>query len=175
VLILGGSLGAKAINGVMSELADNLEDKNIKFWHQTGPLHYAEVEKDYAGRGLDNVRLTAFIEDIAAAYRWADLVICRAGALTVSELTVMSKPAVLIPLPEAIDDHQTHNAQWMEGAGAAVLVTQVDFSVSRMTKLLSDYSTHPELLKSMARKSGQIGCSDATQLAVAICEEVYCE
>jgi len=130
VLIVGGSLGARALNQalpfVLSALALR-SPQGLSVWHQTGPAGLEETRAAYAGRsapGLQSVRVDAFIEDMAGAYAWADCVVCRAGASTVSELIEIGLPAVLIPLPSAIDDHQTANAQAMVALGLAVCVPQ---------------------------------------------------
>lgn len=173
LLVLGGSLGAKALNEVMPQLATLVADLNVSIWHQTGDGHLASVKEDYLRRGLDGVRVKAFIENMEEAYRWADLVICRAGALTVSELTVMSKPAILIPYPLAIDDHQTGNARWMSEQGAALLIPQTELSAEQLEKQLKIFISRADDLADMAAKAGKIAISNATQLAVGICEEVY--
>lgn len=175
LLVLGGSLGAKALNDVMPELAALVTDLDICIWHQTGDRHESLVDADYLERGSKNVRVSAFIENMEVAYSWADLVVCRAGALTVSELTVMSKPAILVPYPYAIDDHQTANARWMSDQGGAVLVPQPELSAAKLEELLRGFVSGSNSLKVMAAKSGQIAMADATAMAVEICEEVYCD
>lgn len=131
ILVVGGSLGAQALNralpGVLQRAAGSISE-GIAVWHQTGADHAAETQAAYdavtSSAGLASVRVDAFVEDMAAAYAWADLAICRAGASTVSELIEIGLPAVLVPLPSAIDDHQTANAQAMVGLGLAKVVSQ---------------------------------------------------
>ena len=103
------------------------------------------------------VRLDAFIEDMATAYQWADLVLCRAGALTVAELTVMGRPAVLVPLPNAIDNHQARNAEWLAGRGAAVILAQSEMTPESVAVITAAHAA--------ARPGATLDVADA-------CEEV---
>lgn len=130
LLVLGGSLGARPLNQAMPKLMSMLKEAGIpaQILHQTGIAALDETRQAYSSTGLapdDRViRVLGFIDDMADAYRWSDLVICRAGASTVSELMAVGCPAVLIPLPHAIDDHQTANANAMVSLGAAEMVPQ---------------------------------------------------
>jgi UDP-N-acetylglucosamine--N-acetylmuramyl-(pentapeptide) pyrophosphoryl-undecaprenol N-acetylglucosamine transferase len=103
LLIVGGSLGSKPINDIVSHLK-----LDINIWHQTGKQHLDAVRSQYNNK---NAKITPFIDDMAQAYAWADVVLCRAGAMTVSELMLAAKPSILIPLPHAIDNHQFYNAK----------------------------------------------------------------
>ncbi len=131
ILILGGSLGAKKINQTIPNIKAPL---NI--WHQTGEKHINEVRALYANSIHSKVKIEAFIDNMAEAYAWADLVICRAGAMTVSELIASKTIAILIPFPFAIDNHQTVNAQHLSKNGAGILVTEADFNSARIEKEL---------------------------------------
>ena len=173
LLVLGGSLGAKALNDVMPSVVARIADLEVCIWHQTGAAHASQVEADYLQRGRENVRVSAFVENMEDAYSWADLVVCRAGALTVSELTVMSKPAILVPYPYAIDDHQTLNARWMSEQGAAVLIPQSELTPAKLEDLLRGFVSNSSSLLAMATNAGHIAMADATRLTVGICEEVY--
>ena len=173
LLVLGGSLGAKALNDVMPELTDLVADLNIFIWHQTGDAQVALVEAEYRKRLRENVRINAYIENIQDAYTWADLVVCRAGALTISELAVMSKPAILIPYPYAIDDHQTINGRWMSDQGGAVLVPQSELTAVKLETLLRELTGNSSSLDLMAMNSGHLAMANAAGLAAGICEEVY--
>lgn len=131
LLVVGGSLGAQALNRVLPEVvmrAAQASAEGFEVWHQTGVADEVETRAFYAKSQtpspLRSVRVDAFIDDMAAAYTWADCVICRAGASTVSELMELGLPAVLIPLPSAIDDHQTANAQAMVSRGLARAIPQ---------------------------------------------------
>ncbi|SMM98604.1 UDP-N-acetylglucosamine--N-acetylmuramyl-(pentapeptide) pyrophosphoryl-undecaprenol N-acetylglucosamine transferase [uncultured Candidatus Thioglobus sp.] len=130
LLIIGGSLGAKPINDIVTQLTINLD-----IWHQTGKQHLATVQAQY---GDKKVKVSAFIEDMAAAYAWADIVLCRAGAMTVSELMLSATPSILIPLPYAIDNHQFHNAKILADNKAGILIEQKHLTLKLLEKTLLD-------------------------------------
>ena len=147
VLVLGGSQGAQKINEwIVALIAEWQANVPCDFWHQTGSRHYSVVEQAYQRMGA-TVKCEAYIADLSAAYLWADCVIARAGAMTVSELAVMGLPSILIPYPHAKDDHQTHNAQYLSHHGAAFLLSQNELSVSKLRDHLmqwaSDSAIHP--------------------------------
>jgi UDP-N-acetylglucosamine--N-acetylmuramyl-(pentapeptide) pyrophosphoryl-undecaprenol N-acetylglucosamine transferase len=137
-------------------------------WHQTGRGSLEAARATYAAAGVA-VRLDAFIDDMAAAYGWADLVLCRAGALTVAELAAAGVAAVLIPYPHAVDDHQTGNARFLVEAGAAELIPQHRLSVpllaERLTRLLGDRAR----LTAMAEAARRLGRPEAVESVVAEC------
>lgn len=173
LLIVGGSLGAQAINEVVPEVAKELfaeDQSSIEFWHQTGTAHAELVRKSYGALLDHGVKVSAFIEDMASAYEWADLVLCRAGALTVSELSIMGRPAILVPLPQAIDDHQSANARFLVAPGGGVLLRQSEMSVDTLVDLLSGYLKNPRQLTAMAAASAALGIPQATQVAGDYCE-----
>lgn len=126
LLVMGGSQGAKAVNSVILASLERLTKAGIEIRHQTGSFDLERVLAGYRAHGVDASGVTPFIEDVAAAYQWADLVLCRAGATSVAELAVAGKPAVLVPFPYATHDHQTYNAQVMVDQGAALLVAEKD-------------------------------------------------
>jgi UDP-N-acetylglucosamine--N-acetylmuramyl-(pentapeptide) pyrophosphoryl-undecaprenol N-acetylglucosamine transferase len=127
ILVLGGSQGARVLNEIVpAAIALLPEDQRPEVWHQTGSATSDIAQEAYARAGVV-AKLDQFIDDVAEAYGWADMVICRAGALTVSELTVAGLGAVLVPYPSAADDHQTGNAEYLVEAGAAVLMPQTEF------------------------------------------------
>lgn len=166
IFILGGSQGAKALNDVIPKTLSSLENVEIK--HQTGKASISEVAQQYKELSV-NAEAIEFIDDMAAAYEWADMIICRAGAMTVSEVAAVGLPAIFIPLPTAIDDHQAVNARYLVEAGAAKLIVQN--SLNEGTLLM----TINELKKSLA----EIGCSakskakiDATAVVADICTQV---
>jgi UDP-N-acetylglucosamine--N-acetylmuramyl-(pentapeptide) pyrophosphoryl-undecaprenol N-acetylglucosamine transferase len=115
-----------------------------------------------------DVRLDAFIEDMADAYGWADLVVCRAGALTIAELAAVGVASVLVPYPHAVDDHQSRNARYLVDAGAAVLLPQSELSVSRLQRELM-LLQQPQQLASMARRARDRSLPDAAQRVAAAC------
>ncbi|MBE9539822.1 MAG: undecaprenyldiphospho-muramoylpentapeptide beta-N-acetylglucosaminyltransferase [Proteobacteria bacterium] len=176
LLVLGGSLGAKPINDLMpmviAELLQAESDGAIELRHQCGEAHHAAVSEAYGSLLGDGIEVFAFIEDMAAAYAWADLVLCRAGALTVSELAIMGRPSILVPLPHAIDDHQSYNARSLSDCGAAILLRQAQMSSEVLVKTISGYMTFPQRLVSMAEAALAAANPDATGLVCDACEEL---
>ncbi len=128
LLIIGGSLGAKPINEAAMKL--NLD---INIWHQTGKANLSTVSAQYKNTVF---RVEAFITDMQAAYAWADVVLCRAGAMTISELMLSATPSILIPLPHAIDNHQFHNGKILSNNNAAILIEQKDLNIKQLEKIL---------------------------------------
>lgn len=126
LLVMGGSQGAKAVNEAVIAILPVLLDAGITIWHQTGQGDLEAVREAYRTAGAKGMRVDAFIQDMAEAYAWADLALCRAGATTIAELTVAGLPAVFVPFPFATHDHQTHNARQLAQAGAAKLLPQKD-------------------------------------------------
>lgn len=133
ILVVGGSLGAQALNEVVPEAMSLIPE--CKVMHQTGKQMQEAVRLHYEKLGID-ANVLAFIDDIAEAYRWADVVVCRAGAMTVSELAVSGLPAVLVPFPFAIDNHQTANADYLVSAQAGVLLDQKQLTAAQLAEKL---------------------------------------
>jgi len=172
LLILGGSLGAKAINELVpTALAQISAAERPQVWHQTGRLHAESTAALYQQLGVD-ARVDAFVEDMAAAYAWADLVICRAGALTVSELMVAGVPALLIPLPNAIDDHQTWNARILASAGAGVALVQKTLTAATLAELLTAHLADRHELQLMGEKAKVLALPQSAAMVADICMEV---
>ena len=147
VLILGGSQGARAINDCILANMTAFLDAKVSLWHQTGKADEKRVREAYRNAGGDKMRVDAFIQDMATAYAWADIVVCRAGATTIAELVTVGLPAVFIPFPAAAHDHQTQNARQLTAVGAAMLLPQnkieppkgdVAVLVTTITSLLDD-------------------------------------
>jgi len=141
LLVFGGSLGADVFNRLVPEAIQQLPQGNRpEVWHQCGQHNEDAVKAAYAD--VPGIRVTEFIHDMAAAYRWADLVICRAGALTVAELACAGSASILVPFPHAVDDHQTQNGRFLSEAGAAVLQPQSSLTAAvladHLQRLLSD-------------------------------------
>ncbi|NRB41442.1 MAG: undecaprenyldiphospho-muramoylpentapeptide beta-N-acetylglucosaminyltransferase [Pseudomonadales bacterium] len=174
VLVLGGSLGAKAINELMPELV-NVMGTRIQLWHQTGVRHIDDVKALYKNADIkasDQIKVAAFIDDMAAAYAWADVVICRSGAMTVSEIAVAGLPAIFIPYPFAIDDHQTANAKWLVDENAAFLMPQEAMTVASLEKILTSLIDDAQLLKNMQEKAESVAISNASETVAKICLEL---
>lgn len=172
LLVLGGSLGAKAINELVPETMSHLPvNLRPQVWHQTGKNH-AEATLALYMQHQVNAKVDAFIDDMAAAYAWADVVICRAGALTVSELMMAGVAAILIPLPSAIDDHQTFNAKNLSDAGAGIALVQKDLTAAKLAALLLTELADRDHLRSMAESAQQLAKPDSARDVADICEEV---
>jgi UDP-N-acetylglucosamine--N-acetylmuramyl-(pentapeptide) pyrophosphoryl-undecaprenol N-acetylglucosamine transferase len=168
--VVGGSLGAKAINDVIPQLLGSV-DFPIELWHQTGKSHFELVRATYDKNDV-RVKLMPFIDNMAEAFAWADLVICRSGAMTVSELAVAGLPAIFIPFPFAIDDHQTANAKWMADAGAAILMPQNEMSIEKLKLIISELNADRMKLKQMKNKAAALGIHDATSRVANYCVEL---
>ena len=172
MLVLGGSLGARFLNETVPVALASLDSANQPVVrHQAGPKLFEEAKASYKQSGID-ADITAYIEDMAAAYEWADMVVCRAGAMTVSELAVAGLPALLVPFPYAIDDHQTANAEWLANAGAAHIYQQSENDLKRFTQLLSDMTKDKNTLAEMSAKAAEIGIRDAADQILHTCEEL---
>lgn len=168
ILIVGGSLGAKAINDLLPKVIQQMSD--VAVVHQTGKTQQPEVERAY--QGMSDAKATAFIDDMAEAYAWADLVVCRSGAMTVSEIAAVGLPAIFIPFPHAIDDHQTANAQTLEKHQAALIIQQRDLSEQGLLAVLNDLQAHPQKREAMAKAASAQGIRDAAEKVMTICLEV---
>jgi UDP-N-acetylglucosamine--N-acetylmuramyl-(pentapeptide) pyrophosphoryl-undecaprenol N-acetylglucosamine transferase len=172
VLVLGGSLGAQALNEIMPEaVAELIQRDKIQVRHQTGEKHYAATEALYRQRGV-TAEVTSFIGDMAEALAWADLVVCRAGALTVAELSAAGVASILVPFPFAIDDHQTANAEWLVNLGGAELRQQKTLSAEFLKERFMTFIAQPHLLIQMAEAARGAAKPDATTTCADICQEV---
>ena len=131
ILVVGGSLGALRLNQVLPEAFSTLDNCQIEVKHQCGEKHLAVTKKIYAELNV-KAEVLPFIEDMASTYAWADIVICRAGALTIAELAACGVGSILIPFPYAVDDHQTENAKYLSTKGAAILLQEAHLSVEKI-------------------------------------------
>jgi UDP-N-acetylglucosamine--N-acetylmuramyl-(pentapeptide) pyrophosphoryl-undecaprenol N-acetylglucosamine transferase len=172
LLVLGGSLGAQALNEIVPETITQLsEEWRPQLWHQAGPRNIQDAERRYKKLNLQ-VRLEAYIDDMASAYAWADLVLCRAGALTVAELCAAGLGALLVPYPYAVDDHQSVNAGFMVEAGAGVLIPQTDLTAQRLVTLLTQFGADRDRLTKMAIAARRLAKVDASDVVARICLDV---
>jgi UDP-N-acetylglucosamine--N-acetylmuramyl-(pentapeptide) pyrophosphoryl-undecaprenol N-acetylglucosamine transferase len=168
LLVLGGSLGAAAINETVPRgLALIPEAQRPMVIHQAGGKHLARLEANYAASGVQ-ASCVAFIQDMAGAYAWADLALCRAGALTVAELAAAGVASILVPFPHAVDDHQTFNAKFLSNAGAAVLLPQPEMTAESIASLGS--YTREQLLR-MAESARALARPEAAAEVARVCEE----
>ena len=172
VLVVGGSLGARAINEVMPQaLALLPEDVRPNILHQTGKQHFEAVQKLYRQAGIP-AEIRPFLDDMAACYANADVVICRAGALTIAELAAAGVASILIPFPFAVDDHQTHNARFLSEQGAAVQLPQSELSAEKLAQLLRglmEGERGREKLLAMALQARSLAKRDAAQQVAQVC------
>jgi UDP-N-acetylglucosamine--N-acetylmuramyl-(pentapeptide) pyrophosphoryl-undecaprenol N-acetylglucosamine transferase len=172
LFVLGGSLGARVLNEIVPLALVGLKQINIR--HQTGAGHLASVQETYTQQGIDSdsYQITEFIDDMPAAYAWADLVICRAGALTVAEVSAAGVPAIFVPLPYAVDDHQTKNAQTLVDVQAAHLIPQIELTTHKLQMLLQKYVLSPDLLIEMGKRSKTVARLDAAKKVARCCIEL---
>jgi UDP-N-acetylglucosamine--N-acetylmuramyl-(pentapeptide) pyrophosphoryl-undecaprenol N-acetylglucosamine transferase len=170
VLVVGGSLGAAALNDIVPRaLAQLPADVRPIVTHQSGAKHVDELRANYARAGVAAAAV-AFIDDMARAYADADLVICRAGATTVAELAAAGVAAILVPFPFAVDDHQTTNARYLADAGAGVLVQQRNLTPDALAGMLRGLAR--DQLLAMAIKARALGKPDATRVVAESCMEL---
>ncbi len=162
LLVFGGSQGARAINDAMIAAAPSLVGRlmGLRIWHQTGARDQSRVRDAYASVGID-VRVDAFIEDMAKAYGFADVVLCRAGATSLAELAVVAKPALLVPFPHATDDHQSWNARVLVERGAARMLAETQLEATALVDVLVEMLTDREALGRMAKAMGSQARPDA--------------
>ncbi|MDB5781728.1 MAG: UDP-N-acetylglucosamine--N-acetylmuramyl-(pentapeptide) pyrophosphoryl-undecaprenol [Caballeronia mineralivorans] len=174
VLVVGGSLGAAALNETVPKALALLDPAlRPRVVHQAGAKHIDALKANYAAAGLsvdDDVQLVPFIDDMANAYAAADLVICRSGAMTVSEIAAVGVAALFVPFPFAVDDHQTTNAAFLANKGAAHLIQQRDLSAEKLAGWLRDQTR--ETLAAMAEKARALAKPDATERVGRVCADV---
>lgn len=169
VLILGGSQGARAINHCVLDVWRGLMDQTqVIVWHQTGEADDAAMQQAYSSLSI-TATVEPFIQDMAKAYAWADIVICRAGAMTVSELAAAGVPSVLIPYPAAVDNHQYYNAKYLSDAQAGFLIEQKQLSATAILNLLEPFVANRRGLLIMAQSARQLAQRAATDKVAAAC------
>lgn len=169
LLVVGGSLGAQALNNVVPQALKLIpEQARPLVTHQAGTRHLEALKKNYTEAQVEG-ELVNFINDMGARYADCDLVICRAGALTVAELAAAGLASILIPFPFAVDDHQTSNARFLSDKGAAILIPQNELTSERLAELLMGFTR--EKLSEMAMKARQLAKPDATRVVAEACME----
>jgi UDP-N-acetylglucosamine--N-acetylmuramyl-(pentapeptide) pyrophosphoryl-undecaprenol N-acetylglucosamine transferase len=177
VLVIGGSLGAVRLNSVVPQALARLKQlalaqiPAIDVRHQAGERWIDAGRQSYASAGV-RADVRPFIEDMAEAYSWADLVICRSGALTVSELAAAGIGAILVPFPAAVDDHQTHNAQYLVKEGAAVLIADRDLTAERLCDELQRLCAGRAKLLAMAERARQLAKPESAEELAKSCLEM---
>lgn len=168
LLVVGGSLGASALNDLIPKALALLPvEQRPQVVHQSGRQHLDRLRTNYAAAGVE-AEVRDYIEDMSAAYQACDFAICRAGAMTVAELACAGVPAVLVPFPFAVDDHQTGNAEFLSQAGAAWLIQQRDLSAEKLAALIGGLDR--AVLANMSAKATGLAKPDATRQVADICE-----
>lgn len=165
LLVLGGSQGAKAINEAIIDILPSLRRERVQIWHQTGARDWDRIRSVYQDL-YPKARVEPFIKDMAKAYDFADLVICRAGATTLAELTIAGKPSILIPFPYAVHDHQLKNARYLEEAGAALVMVQSYLDEVNLAGTITDLMTMHEKLRAMRHNARRLGRPKAAEAIV---------
>jgi UDP-N-acetylglucosamine--N-acetylmuramyl-(pentapeptide) pyrophosphoryl-undecaprenol N-acetylglucosamine transferase len=170
ILIVGGSQGAQVLNEVVPDAlavlsADLANGNTVQIKHQTGAAMQKQVQNRYKELGV-NAEASAFIEDMVSAYQWADLMICRSGAMTVSEVAAAGVPAIFIPLPNAIDDHQTANARYLADAGAGLILMQKDLNTATLVEHITKVIKQLDVMSKTAKKYARL---DATETVAGVC------
>ncbi len=170
LLVVGGSLGATRLNEVVpAALAKLSMEARPEVWHQAGRRNIDSAQAAYKDEGIE-ARVVPFIPDMVEAYRWADLVLCRAGAMTVAELSAVGVASILVPFPYAVDDHQTANAHYLSDNAAAVLLPQAQLTPERLGELIKEVT--PETLRKMAEAARRLALMNATRDVADQCMEV---
>lgn len=174
LLVFGGSRGARAINQAVVGALPLLTELRgrLKILHQTGAADLLEVQEGYRQAGWENAEVVPFINDMAAAYARAHLVICRAGATTLAELTVCGRPAILIPYPYAAADHQTANAHMLSSKGAGLSLPQADLTSEFLGRLTSDLLQDRSRLMSMAGVARSLAKRGAAERILKECRRL---
>ena len=174
VLVLGGSRGAQALNECVPKALSLLPvAQRPLIWHQTGEKGFVETQALYAQHGdMDNIKVMPFIENMQKAYIWADLVVCRAGALTIAEIASVGIPSILVPYPWAVDDHQTANARFLVELGAAQCVQQTALTPNWLAQQWAAFQAQPQELTKMRVAASQVPPNEATVQIVQHCQAV---
>lgn len=172
LLVLGGSLGARSLNTIVPQALQQIDEKQRpQVRHQCGSRHLQDCRDAYQQAAVQ-AEVTDFIADMAEAYAWADLVICRAGALTVAEVAAAGVASILVPYPYAVDDHQTHNAALLVDAGAAQLIADSALDATELEKLISHFDQNREELLNMANSAKQVAKIGSASQIADLCMEV---
>jgi UDP-N-acetylglucosamine--N-acetylmuramyl-(pentapeptide) pyrophosphoryl-undecaprenol N-acetylglucosamine transferase len=171
ILVIGGSQGSRALNTQLPKCFSKFKEGSIEIWHQCGDRRQEEAKAAYKSLNC-KVKITEFIQPMNEAYEWSDCVISRSGAMTVTEVAAYGKPAIFIPFPHAVDNHQLHNAKWLSRQKAAWVCCEDDLS---KTQIVSDYitklMTDPHCYASMVLAAQELAFPNSTELVAATCEE----
>jgi UDP-N-acetylglucosamine--N-acetylmuramyl-(pentapeptide) pyrophosphoryl-undecaprenol N-acetylglucosamine transferase len=172
LFVIGGSQGARVLNRTLPKaLAELAPERRPEIWHQAGRIEADETRAAYSAAGVA-ARVDAFVDDVASAFRWADLVVARAGASTLAELAAVGVGAILVPLRSAIDDHQTVNARHYTAGGAALAIAEPDLTATLLAQALDDCLADPSRLIAMAEAARGQARLDAAERIARACLEV---
>ncbi len=172
ILVLGGSQGAASLNRILpSAIAGLPIEQPVMVRHQAGKGRSGNTRDRYINESIE-AEVSDFIDDMAAAYAWADLVVCRAGALTVAEVAAAGLAALFIPYPAAVDDHQSRNAEYLVEAGAARILQETELDAQRLGQILTGLTASREKLLQMAINSRKMALPDAAGIVATRCEEL---
>ena len=171
ISIIGGSLGARALNEIVPEALMNFKSDSIKVVHQCGKGNSENVKKAYQKAAFD-VSVSDFVDDMDDLYKNTDLIICRAGALTVAEVTCAGVPAIFVPLPTAVDDHQYKNASFVQKEGGAVIFRQHELTSEILFNTINDLNNNRAKLEQMSQNAKHCAKLNATEKAVEIIKEL---
>lgn len=181
ILVIGGSGGARALNNLLPQLLRIWPNNSPPLvWHQAGKKNAEDAQQAYRDEGFavtvndphaEAIRLVDFIHDMPSAYTWADLIICRSGALTVAEIAAVGVASILIPYPYAVDDHQTKNARYLADSGAALIVQEKDINIPLLLNKLLEFSADKRQLHTMAQKAFELSKPNALDLVVDLIDQ----
>ncbi len=172
LLVIGGSQGAQIFNELMPDSVAGITPEP-DVWHQSGRGRAGPVSSAYRHAGL-SVRVDEFIDSMGEAYRWADVVVCRAGAMTVAEVSAAGVATIFVPFPHAVSDHQTANARHLVNHGAAMLISQRDLTAHRLRGVIAKLARDRGLVLELARRARELARPDAAVRVADICMEVMC-
>lgn len=167
ILVFGGSLGAARLNEIVPQACAKLIDKKeLVIKHQTGAGNFEQTQANYTHLGV-KAEVFEYIDAMPEMYAWADLVICRAGAMTIAELAAAGVASILVPYPHAVDDHQTYNAKYLSDVGAGILLSQKDLNIDSLTRVIGSIDRKTAL--TMSNKAKQQGIPDSTMRVAEAC------
>ena len=171
ILVVGGSQGAGVFNENLPELLSKFRSGKLEVWHQCGKQGLGDISDRYKAEGIES-RVDVFVDDMAAAYEWCDVVVCRSGAMTVSEVCGAGVVAIFVPYPYAVNDHQAGNAEYLVSEGAAYMVRQPDFVEGQWLEILEAYCANRESLSVMGRAARSLAKPFASVELAETCMEV---
>ena len=175
MLVIGGSQGAYSFNrylpSLFAQLLTKPDQDRFEIWHQSGRGNADKTKALYTASSIE-AKVSEFIDDMAVAYQWADLLVCRAGAMTIAECCAAAKPALFVPYPFSAGDHQEFNAQVLVDAGAAKVVSNNDLQDGSLISVLETLLSDPRELSAMGKRAANLHKNQALDSVVRICKEM---